>query len=319
MSKQKHVRFDPAKVDRTLVPAECQRTLVLASVAESSRPQYLSRLSTLTTFLQTWRGERDAHALTTTQDEFMCFLMSWKDQGMGDPEETRSALLQLQRAHGVDTWAASKTVVKAVAGATGSKGPDKLVLESRMVRQYELFIMNAKIELLGPCRDCRLMSCEADIKGRKLLVWANRLMQEIGIRLCNLLDMQDHHLDPKKKELYVPRLKQASGGPGCLPCSPEGMKAFQVVVKGNRGRYRSYLFPKCVQKHLNASLREAGRAFGWEPGLVHTAYCLRHTGMRQKKQRARNEMDAVAEDKGVSVQTAAHYSRPNAKRRKVQT
>ena len=316
MSKQKHVRFDASKVDRTLDPAECRKELVLGSVAESSQPQYRSRLNTLTDFLRTWRQDPDPDVVTTTEDEFMCFLKSWKTQGLGDPEETRSALLQLQRAMKVDAWAASKTVMKAVVGATGVRGPDKLVLDDDMISDYESFIMNAELELLGPCRDCRMLL--DTIEGREVLVWANRLMQEVGIRLCNLLDLLDSHLNAQRGELYIPRLKQAGGGPGFLPCSAEGQEVIAKVQELAGDRRRGYLFPKCVQKHLNASLREAGTVFGWEPGLVHTAYCLRHTGMRQKKKRVEAELQAVANEKAVTVQTASHYSRPNEKRRKAE-
>lgn len=313
MSKQRHVRFNAEKVDLTLDPKECQRSLVLSSVKKDTTVQYKSRLNTLVRFLSKWRGYPEPDPATTTRDEFMCFLMSWKTQGLGDPEETRSALLQLQRACGVDTWAASNTVVKAVLGATGPKGPDKLVLEGNMVEQYEDFIMKAPTELLGPCRNCR-MALESEW-GRALLVWSNRLMQELGIRLCNLLDMKESHMDYKKKELYVPRLKQL-GGPGILPSSREACITFKATVRLAGGWYAPYLFPRCVQKHLNASLREAGKFFRWEPGLVHTGYCLRHTGMRQKKKRVRAELQAVAEERGVTVQTARHYSRSNVKRRK---
>lgn len=315
MATQRHVRFDPRKVNLGLDPGECQRDLVLGSVADSTQPQYESRLNTIARFLQTWRGEETCEVSTITQPEFMVFLKSWKEQGMGDPEGMRDALLQLQRALGLETWAASKTVIKAVKGATGMKGPDKLVLDSAMIDQYEDFMINAKVELLGGCRKCAL---HLDTEyGRDLLVWANRMMQEIGIRLLNLLDMKTYHLDRKKMQLFVPRLKQAGGGPGHLPCPSEGAMVFDEVVKLVAGRYKDYLFPRCIQKHLNASLKGAGAAFQWEPGLVHTGYCLRHTGMSEKKKRVSLEIETVAQERGVTFSTAQHYCRPNEKRRKL--
>jgi len=314
MVKQKHVRFDAKKADFTATERECLRELVPASIHPRSLRQYTSRLSTLCKFLQEARGLDVVDPVTTTRLEFLQFLKSWKTQGMGDPEQTRSALLKLQQAHGITTsFLKEDPILEAVKGATGEPGPDKHVLEELEQEQYEDFIMNAKVHLLGGCKKCRM---RLDTRaGRVLLLWASRFLQAIPCRLMNLREFKAFHLEAEKERVYVEHLKTAGGGPGYLPCQELGQRTFEKCVEAANGNFGDYLFPTCVQKHLTRSLSSAAEAFHWEPDLVHTGYCLRHTGMRTRRVRIQDLLES--EEGGVSVPTVKIYNRDNAKRRKL--
>lgn len=314
MVRQKHVRFDATKVDVTLTERECLRELVPRSITEQTLYQYHSRLNTLCSFLREARGVSEVDPVTTTRLEFLQFLKNWKDQGLGDPEQTRSALLKLQQANGIaNSFLKEEPIVMAVQGATGKPGPDKHVLEEAAQSQYEHFILNAKLELLGGCRGCRM---KLDSRfGRLVLLWASRFIQAVPCRLRNLRDFKTFHLEADDERVYVEHLKTAKGGPGYLPCKELGRKTFEECIAAADGCFRDFLFPTCVQKHLDRSLRAAAEVFGWDPGLVHTGYCLRHSGMRSRRVRIQDLLES--EEGGISVGTLKIYNRDNAKRRKL--
>jgi len=314
MVKQKHVRFDPTKADTTSTEQDCFKELVPASVAKSSLKQYNSRLNTLCGFLRQARGVTEVHPVSTTRQEFLQFLKSWKAQGLGDPEAVRDALLKLQLSHGMaNSFLEEKPVIMAVRGATGKAGPDKHVLEKAEQTQYEDFILNCKDKgHLGGCRNCRM---RLDSKqGRLTLLWASRFIQAIPCRLMNLREFKGFHLEAEKERVFVEHLKTEGGGPGYLPCGKAGQQTFTACFDLAKGSYGDYLFPTCVQKHLTCSLQSAAEVFGWDSGLVHTGYCLRHTGMRSRKVSIQEMLES--QEGGVSVGTVRIYNRDNAKRRK---
>ena len=317
MVRAKHIRYDVSQVDCTATERECLGELVPASVCDNSIIQYTSRLSTLTKFLRVARGLEDVDPATTTRLEFLQFLKGWKEQGLGNPEATRSALLKLQLARGVtSSFLKEGPVIQAVKGASGEPGPDKHVLEEAEQKQYEDFLLNAKPHYLGGCNKCRMRLDTRD--GRLVLLWASRFIQAIPCRLMNLREFQGCDVDEENDRVYVRHLKTAGGGPGYLPCSTVGQHTFAKCVeaaKGRFGRNGDFLFPTCVQKHLTKSLISAAEVFGWEHGLVHTGYCLRHTGMRSRRVSIQSLLES--EEGGVSVSTVKIYNRDNAKRRKL--
>jgi len=313
MVRQKYTRYDATKTDLTATEQECLRELVPSSVCESTGRQYVSRLNTLCAFLRKARGVEVVDPVTTKRLEFLQFLKGWKAQKLGDPEPTRSALLKLQLAHGItSSFLKEDDVLLAVKGAAGKPGPEKHVLEETEKEQYEDFLMNAKPSFLGGCKGCR-MKLETK-EGRLVLFWASRFIQAVPCRLMNLREFKGFHLEAEMERVYVEHLKTAKGGPGYLPCNELGRRTFEKCVEIANGEFGDYLFPKCVQKHLTKSLVSAAEVFGWEPGLVHTGYCLRHTGMRSRRVSIQSLLEA--QEGGVSISTVKIYNRDNAKRRK---
>lgn len=319
MSKQKHICFNLDKADYESTGADCQWSLLMRSVSESTLYQYRSRLNTLCRYVRRRRQlppDAIVDPLSCTKDEFLGFLKSWKDQTMGDPEQTRCALLLWQRAAGVEfPFTEEMGVRKAVEGAAGEPGPDKLVLDEEQQSQYEYFIMNCEPEAFGGCRGCRL-NMESPVD-RAIIVHASRFLKQVPCRLHNMREFRLVDMRPESGEAYVKHMKTCKGGPGYVPYDLIAQEIVGVVAESAAGRFNSFLFPTCVQKHLTSSLRAAGSFYAWEPGLVHTGYCLRHSGMRNRKKKATAVVDALlASDSGCSAKNARHYARDNAKRRK---
>ena len=158
-------------------------------------------------------------------------LKSWKAQGMGDPEQTRSALLKVQQMNGVaDSFQKEGPIIMATKGATGKPGPEKHVLEEAEQGQYEDFILNAKVELLGGCRSCRMEL--ASRQGRLVLLWASRFIQAVPCRLMNLREFKGFHLEADEDRVFVEHLKTAGGGPGYLWYWKEKM-SFPAATRTN--------------------------------------------------------------------------------------
>jgi len=335
-TRQKHVSFKVERADFTTDEQECQCELVLRSVADQSRYQYWSRLNTLCRYIRARRGlPVDAplppwppqsrvdlqEAVSCTRAEFLGFLKSWCDQSMGDPENTRSALLLWQRAWGIAApFTEEECVRKAVEGAAGQPGPDKLVLDDTYQAQYEQFLMNGETVELGPCRGCR-MNLET-VEDRELLVHASRFIKQVPCRLHNLREFEVTDLLEESGEAFVKHMKTCKGGPGYVPYDLVAQTIVSDSLKVSKGRFKTFLFPTCIQKHLTASIKSAGAFYGWEDGLVHTGYCLRHTGMRNRKKKIEEAAVKIvvntllAEESACSAQNANRYARGNEKRRK---
>jgi len=319
MATQKHVRFNPDIADCETDERQCQWSLVMLSVTDQTRYQYQSRLNTMCRYLRKRRGlasEVEVDPVSCTRAEFLGFLKSWKDQTMGDPECTRCALLLWQRASGIESPFTEETAIRrAVVGAAGEPGPDKLVLDNEQQGQYEEFLMNCETECWGGCRGCKL---KLDIvTDRALMVHASRFLKQVPCRLHNLKEFRYRDMHPDTGEVYVQHMKTCKGGPGYAPYDLVAQEIVASIEECAAGRFNSFLFPTCVQKHLTQSLRAAGSYYGWDAGLVHTGYCLRHSGMRNRKSKAAVLVDAIlAADSGCTAQNAHHYARDNAKRRK---
>jgi len=323
MARQKHICFDPEKADYTTSEQDCQWMLVMNSVCEKTRYQYRSRLNTLCRYIKKRRGitsDSDIDPLSCTQGEFLGFLKSWKDQTMGNPEQTRCALLLWQRAAGIKSpFTEDIAVMKAVEGAEGEPGPDKLVLDEEGQSQYEAFLMNCDPQAFGGCRGCKMdFSQDSNVVDRTVMVHASRFLKQVPCRLHNMREFRHQDMLPESGEAFVQHMKTCKGGPGYVPYDLVAQEIVESTLKAAAGRFGIFLFPSCIQKHLTQSLRAAGIFYGWEPGLVHTGYCLRHTGMRNRKKKATAAVDAIlAVDSGCSAQNANHYARPNEKRRKM--
>lgn len=320
MVRQKHINFDPAKADFVTTEEDCLFSLVMHSVSDNTRYQYWSRLNTLCRYLRARRNlaeDAQIEPISCSRAEFLGFLKSWSDQGMGDPEPTRSALLLWQRAWGIGKPFTEETaVIAACKGAAGHPGPDKLVLDEDSQEQYEVFLMRADTEQLGGCRTCG-MDLE-DPRDRELLVHASRFMKQVPIRLHNLREFESTDMLYETGEVFVKHMKTCKGGPGYAPFDLVAQDIVRSVISCGRGRFRTFLFPTCIQKHLTASLASAGVFYGWEEGLVHTGYCLRHTGMRNRKKNVTTAVTDVllASMSASSAGNVRHYARDNAKRRK---
>ena len=163
MVKQRHARYTAEMV--AVSGDAAKRTLVGDSIVAGSKRNYKSRMRTLERFLRKQRqvdGECDPQSCT--EDEFVQFLLSWKEGGHGDPESFRSALLYYHRLSGVEySFCEKRAIVKAVKGATTKVGSvDKGVLVQKQIDEVVYDLDNGKLGDFG-CKSCKGKWTENDV------------------------------------------------------------------------------------------------------------------------------------------------------------
>ncbi len=153
--KQAHVRFDATK--STIVPQNVARAaLIRGSVKPQTNRQYVSRLRVLQKVLAFIRGENDPDVGGCTEDEFVLFLYNWMNQGGGNAEGFRSALLARHRQEFVGpSWLVKSEIKKMVKGA-GSRGAkhQKGVLTEEQVEELKDVVRSDWGKITLACNTC---------------------------------------------------------------------------------------------------------------------------------------------------------------------
>jgi len=314
-TRQLYVRMDP-NIQFVVSQMEAMTFLIRASVLPQSNYQYDSRLNTLGRWLCVRRGVALVEPASITELEWLNFLVSWKQQGMGPVNGTAAALIQRQRMFGMSySFLERPDIKKAMKGAQRCKHVDKGVLNNYMLDQLsELILYMVEMAPLGiPCRCC---SGEATgfTKLRQRLELALRVMVEIPLRPDNLKDLQMTNLsfDGVSWILFIKHHKLYPEG-GYEVVSPAGV---QLLLRAQQLSDNEWLFDKCSMTHLAALLRVAEVFFGWPEGLVYSPHCLRHTGMTKKRQEIYNA--TVHYVAGISAGTFhGTYTVPSAQRRRL--
>lgn len=310
MAKQRRGKFKSRANPRTAT--EARTTLVEASVSASTQKIYTSKLRGLQEFLKKQRKSQSEEAETMTEDEFMQFLDVWKEDGMGSAEGHRSALLWLHRRQGVVSFCEKKVVKLATeAAGKGTRGPDKGVLTQRQVDELVYDLSYGK---LGDyyCKTCATHGWTPE-SSLQALILAVRMMTETFVRPGVLPD------------LTVNAVYRTEGG--------AVVKVFDKVVQGDVEksttqrvldmthsveRPGNYVFPRCIQSHLAATLRDASVEKGWDSGLVWSPMCLRHTAHMEMGKKVEDMVRNLVHELGGSSPgvTKQHYMKALVKRRR---
>jgi len=314
-TKQKYVRMDP-DLQAVVSWQEAMTFLIRSSVLPQSNYQYDSRLNTLGRWLCVRRGVAMVEPATTTELEWLNFLVTWKQQGMGPTNGTAAALIQRQRMFGyVPSFLEKPEIKKANKGAARCKAVDKGVLNPFMVEELiNLILYLVDLAPLGlPCRTCRGEQ-SGFTKLRQRLELAIRVMIEIPLRPDNLKDLQMTNLtfDGVAWLLFVRHHKLHPEG-GYEFASLQGV---HLLLRAQDLSDNEWLFDKCTMTHLAALLRVAEGYFGWPEGLVYTPHCLRHTGMTEKRKAIEDATTRYVS--GITASTfRGSYTVPVAQRRRL--
>ena len=315
ITKQRAVRFDVEDIVDVTVQ-DARRDLVGSSVVDASSFQYNSRLRTLGRFMLKVRNlvpctnqELIPIAATCTEGEFLKFLFNWKRQRKGPANAFRAALLREHRMAGeIPSFLDRKDMKKATAGAgSNAVKTDKGVLDEDMNVQFQDLCLHGDAEDLGiTCPSCR--NVNPDVM-RQLMQCAHEIMINATVRPGNLKDLRFADLLKYGERYVVNVLNPKVAGENRV----WGNEAVVSAFRKSKGLSRnSYLFPRCITKHLTLALRAAEELYDWVQGLVFAAHCLRHTCMNRKVQAL---MDAErAMELGVTVSTSHVYDRDNAVR-----
>ena len=319
--KQTHHRFDVEIMDMTVTPAQARRDLIGGSIKLSSATAYDSRMRTLGRYLCKARGIADAHPATCSEDDFWLFLFHWKAQGMAPAAGVRSALLKEHTAMGgfflqdgsfygyLPSFLQKRDIMTATeaSGANFVK-VDKGVLDQVMISQWESLVSNCEdldIDAGATCSTCRLQHAS---NLRRQMVLAERLMLSAPLRPGDLKDLRFAdllHLETLQLNVLDPKVS----GRNRIPCGHEALAIFAEA----RGLTSSvYVFPRCIAKHLDRSLRLAEEIYEWPLGLVFSPHCLRHTYMAGQRDKILDVVTGVMST--VSAATYTTYSRTNAER-----
>ena len=325
VTKQKHSRFNVEAIVTDITVDDCRRSLFGGSVKLSSATTYDSRMRTLGRYLVKARLDPDAHPATCSEEEFWKFLYNWKLQGMAPASGVRSALLLEQRAmggyflsgggfHALPSFL-EKADVKLATKASGvnSAKVDKGVLDVTMHGQWQVLVLSSDdtdIDCGAACRTC-LANAVTHLRNQMLL--AVRLMLAAPIRPGDLLNLRFAdllQLDTLQLNIFDPKVN----GHNRVPCGPDGVAIF---LEAREYTSRDYVFPRCISKHLERSLRLAELMYEWPEGLVFTPHCLRHTFMAAQQAKVHSAVLELVT--GVTCSTANHYGRTNADRTRAET
>lgn len=319
--KQPHHRFDVDTIDMSVTPAQARRDLIGGSIKLSSSTTYDSRMRTLGRYLTKARNVPDSHPATCSENDFWLFLYHWKAQGMAPAAGVRSALLKEHTAmggfflqdgtfcHQLPSFLQKDDLMTATeaSGANFVK-LDKGVLDEVMIAQWEALVTNcedSEIEAGSSCGTClRTVS-----NLRRQMILAERLMLAAplrpgdlkGLRFADLLilePLQINVLDPKVT------------GRNRIPC---GHAAVEIFAEARTLSSSEYVFPRCISKHLDRSLRLSEELFEWPFGLVFSPHCLRHTFMSGQRAKIADVVTGVISS--ISSSTFGTYARPNEERR----
>ena len=194
------------------------------------------------------------------------------------------------------------------ASGVNSAKVDKGVLDATMHHQWQMLVLSsddADIDCGAACGTC-LANVVTHLRNQMIL--AARLMLAAPIRPGDLLNLRFAdllQLDTLQLNIFDPKVH----GHNRVPCGPDGVAIF---LEAREYTSREYVFPRCISKHLERSLRLAELMYEWPEGLVFTPHCLRHTFMAA--QHAKVQAAVLELATGVTCSTANHYGRSNADR-----
>ena len=304
--KQAHIRFDATKT--TVVPQQVARAaLIRGSVKPQTNRQYESRLRVLQKFLAFQRGTGDPDVVGCTEDEFVMFLYNWMNQGGGNAEGFRSALLARHRQELAGASFLTKSEIKKMVRGAGSRGArhQKGVLSDDQVEELKEIIRSDWGKIMLACNTCN-SALPWDFIGDSTC-YALEFMVVAPIRPGNLKDFRVEHLRRYGDtwQLWVEHLKTSglTATGGWVEIELPAALVFQAAAED---AVRGYLVPRCVAKHLDAALRHAQEIKGWAPALVFSPHCLRHTMMVSKKAKVVAAVSAIMS--GVSERTLGIYT-----------
>jgi len=291
---QGRTHFDPSKVplgqySTTQMYENALGMLVRSSVKDSSNAQYDSRLRTLEKFLRAFRGSDFADAITCSKIEYVLFLANWREQGMGPARGTHCALLQLHRRFDVSpSFLDSRLMWKCTDGAgTNYKRSFKGVLTSEEQEQFDIFL-----DTCAACDDT-CGSCHGKPALRRRIRLGYKLLKQLPIRPGNLKDFEIAHFELQPGEeigrVFVKNWKTSRDG-AWIPLPRDVLRS---ALEAYDLSDNVFLFPRCIDKHLTAALREAELVFEWPEGLVYTVHCVRHTCMTNADEAVKGVTEAA--------------------------
>jgi len=270
-------------------------------------------LSALAKYVNNRRGQVGADLLSLAEDEFIMFLYEWKQQGKGCARGVWSALVNLYRANGIKdnkSFLHDEDVMKAVEGASANFYPvNKGVLNETQNDQLNTFMETCAAEQLGKCTWCK----SKGVKNlRRRLRLAKDFMRGTPIRPGNLKDLEKvdmlDSMSPPRVHVRKPKVR----GKDKELVTPEALQAWKEAEKLAENEK---IFPRCVDTHLTAVLRNAEVEYGWDQGLVMTVHCLKHTCITKLE----NSVDEAKKTLECGIGKATrrgHYGKPVQKRRR---
>ena len=314
VTKQPHTRFSATEESCPYGHEQYDKALnmlVRGAVKDSSNTQYDSRLRTLEKFLRHSRNRDFADALSCTKQEWILYMANWLHQGMGPANGVHSALLQLHQRYDVlPSFLEGKLMWKVTKGASSNfKRVNKGCLSPPQQDDFSRFLRTCT-SLDNDCPSCR---GKPNVRRRTELAFD--VMRNLPIRPDNLKGFELSHCAYQAGamvgQVFVKDWKTSTSGEW-LPLTPGVLK---LMLEAYELSGNVFLFPKCVGKHLTDALRESEGVFAWEPGLVYTVHCVRHTCMANADPFIQQAMAAVKKAVArVSATTYDGYTTPVEKR-----
>lgn len=308
VAKQPHTRIRTKKFT-IFDPTQAAADLIRSSVRRSSTRTYVSALNTLVHFVTWLRQTRGDRALPVTpeaitKEEFIQFLANCKAQGRRTIEPIRSALLQAQRATGRKCWTEAKDIRKMCLGVTASlQKSQKGAVTEAMMKQLASWIQQQDV---NQCAACMHLSKK---QRRCQVVLAAKLQRAQGMRPAQI-----RHLRYNDIQAPLIILRQKVKGPHLQ----ERMRSAAVAALADDAKKahfgtNSFVFTRCVEKHVGQILREAAVALGWSPKLIWTCHSMRHGYMHEIREKiSQTTTKAMA---GITRQTfVGFYALSNSER-----
>lgn len=296
----RYKRFDPAKIT-DLSTAAALNNLVVGSVSVSSGLQYRSSLNTILAFLCTVRQE-EMTLLDMEPHEFIAFLQSCQEQGLAGAEGYRSALLNFQRANGIEQWAGQRTMLlaaKGVKNAALSLKVDKGPITEQMALQFvELMLRNEELQLADLAMILllgELRFSEAEHFHEQDLIVESTDAAGISVFLVVLRR-------PKGVQKTITK-------PVCAAFAERWVHA-----RGQKYGRQGFLFERGVQARFRRELTKAASILNWPEELDYATHGFRVGGAQIVEERIHGILAEF-----FSLQSApvfSHYARPRADRKR---
>jgi len=238
-------------------------------------------------------------------------MANWMHQGMGPANGTHSALLQLHQRYDVlPSFLEGKFMWKVTKGAAANfKRVHKGVLCMSEQDDFARFIPTCSSldDLCPTCRD------KPNVRRRVGIAFD--VMRRLPIRPDNLKGFEINHMvflaGAMVGQVFVKDWKTSTSGEW-LPLTPD---VLALMLEAYELSGNTFLFPRCVAKHLTDALREAEGVFDWVKGLVYTVHCVRHMCMANSDPFIQQAMAAVKKAVArVSATTYDGYTLPVEKR-----
>jgi hypothetical protein len=306
--KQQHVRFSTAKIS-TASQQDIRKNLARVSVSAGTNKTYTSALKTLSAFLVKVRG--GVHPLESiTQDEFIRFLQSCKDQNMSSTETYRSALAQYQLAHNVPQWARSVEILK-LSKAVGHLhvATPKGVITPDQCRDLCQLIAVADAHFVPPCNLCWDSSPKTFNKTLMLrlkLQWTAILRpgELQTLRKKSLVQTLHHHnrslrrdsLQAVREPLVVSQLvfttKKNISANGLYTISNSAADIFAELTKDLLPE--DYIVSRCADKHIGEAVRKGAEELKWSTSVLWCAHALRKSVLTELTKQILEPAEAFA-------------------------